>query len=1553
MGVSSTASALADGKLALAFSVNVGFSDTEALLDGTVTAGGDVLVKADQVTQSNDSSAQFGRRDQRAEVVVAAREFQGAVWKYPWRDGQGVRIGGVGQGTSNVDRAMEDSENDWGVAGSLAVGVHFNEVTARIGADAEVRSGGDVHVKALAEELPSQTAKASVTSTQGGDGGKGGKLFSYLKLLNDGGKAIKNTRDKATSIAVSVGAYETTSKAYVDDRAIVDAAGDLVVRSESLVPYEILWLNFGGALSESINGNMEIRNGVAATWAQASAAGLEKAWGGNFSATGYKNVSKAFIGENATITVGDQLDVRAFSEVSTTAFAGSAYGTVDSAGDAVGGTVLADVPVIVAEAVIKSGATVLAGSALVKAESKGRSVAIGNFAGTGESFVFSGVNTWQWADHRTLAKIDDGAEVTTTGLTLEIDRDFGFASASERDSELLLSPVRVFGPLVTVDNDDNTRVNPDNDSIDLPYNHDLSTGDPVVYDSGGGDAIVGLTSGNTYYAIRANSSRLKLAETLADAESSTAIDIGLTGSPDTTGNAHSLFPAMDPAETVSAADDWIVFDAPHNLVDGQPLLYRNGDNDPAIDATSIGGLSDGTIYYAYVVDDKTIQLARTQQDGYNGTNIIGLNLTSTAGGGHSFTPRYDRTYDDGIDPASTVTDAADTIDLGRNHGFISGESVIYSDDGGSAIGVLVDGEEYFVSVVDNTTFQLTDSDGVVQDLSWTGGAGESHQITPNPNGVRFETLLPGLDTNGDGKITTADDNVVAVTGDSYTLNLSVLVAADDVSQIYSGAGAVILGRSCGAGVSIVDHVIDRNTKAIIGNEQRLLDTGNFAPGVGVDSGGIINPGYAHGFVDGDEVGYVSGGDFTIHGLLDGQAYVIGDATANTFRIARTPAGFTSVFEPKPMTVDEIGDLIDLGYAHEFQLGDPVRYDAGGGTAIDGLTDGDTYYVIPVTSTDVALAASNRDALREEKLVFAPRVSVVSSSDEIAFPFKHGLSDDQPVFYRSGGGTTVGGLTEGSTYYVQVVDESTIRLAATPGGNAVNLDRSTARGETHTLQPGFDPTAALDEVHNTIQLGYEHGLRTGEAVRYDAAGGVPIVTGDADGLYHAIVIDESTIALASTQDQAFKGREWFFDAEEDIDYSADTIELFFEHEFADGDEVRLTLGGVGTSPASGLVDGGVYYTRTVAGQPTRLQLEDSAGTLLDFDVTGATDIFFMQSTDRVNLDASGSVAGDVHFLRQDRRVGLDASTASGVSHAVRLTLDGSSANRTNHAIGRTFDPASAIDSSADTIDLGYTHNLTTGQKVVYSSGQGGDIGGLAHGDAYYAIVIDATTIQLASSSAQARAAAPTPVEIDLSGTSGNQHAIGAAMRTTPVVDGTTGTIKLGHIHGFETGDEVVYRNGGGTSIHDAGGGSDLVDGGSYFVIAVDDFTMQLASSEGDALAETALHLNADAATGNEHRLDDPESATGFVASTGEVSVKATNRGQIISVSLAAALVSDYPWGASRAGVHKKDLVKQTNAESGIAVAGDAAFTVIHDTARAYVLKRRRNSLRNQCARVRAK
>ncbi len=90
---------------------------------------------------------------------------------------------------------------------------------------------------------------------------------------------------------------------------------------------------------------------------------------------------------------------------------------------------------------------------------------------------------------------------------------------------------------------------------------------------------------------------------------------------------------------------------------------------------------------------------------------------------------------------------------------------------------------------------------------------------------------------------------------------------------------------------------------------------------------------------------------------------------------------------------------------------------------------------------------------------------------------------------------------------------------------------------------------------------------------------------------------------------------------------------------------------------------------------------------------------------------------------------------------------------------TFNGATAVDPSTNLITL-TGHSLTTGQKVLYSNGGGTSITPLVTATNYYVIVIDANTIKLATTYANAVADTPVPIDITVDGV-GASHTIGFA------------------------------------------------------------------------------------------------------------------------------------------------------------------------------------------------
>jgi hypothetical protein len=742
-----------------------------------------------------------------------------------------------------------------------------------------------------------------------------------------------------------------------------------------------------------------------------------------------------------------------------------------------------------------------------------------------------------------------------------------------------------------------------------------------------------------------------------------------------------------------------------------------------------------------------------------------------------------------------VDTVANTINVGANN-FQTGDSVVYHDGGGTSIGGLVDGQTYYVlkSAPSATAIQLAAMSG----------------------GSAIPLLSPGT---------------------SSTQSLTP-------ASVSFGTGAV----------NTTANTID------LGSNNRLIT--------------------------GEAVVYHKGGsgDTSIGGLTDGQTYYAivsssqpddvqlagtqADATAG-HAIALTSAGTSasqsltpadSVFTPADVTSSPLA--INVGANNPFTTGEAVVYHNGGGSSIGGLTSGTTYYVIdnPAHLNLVELAASQSDALAGNAITLTSggsgssqnltpvsvtfnATAVDTTNNTITVGANSPFQLGQAVAYHNGGGTSIGGLVNGQTYYVvpDSSDSTKIQLAATPGGNVVALT-SAGSSSTQSLSPAGgssavtfgSPNVIQADLPDTIDLGYEHGFVTGQPVVYDNGGGTGIGIQNRDGssgtlnsgavVYYVIVVDDQTIKLAASEADATAGR-------------------------------AINLTGNGTSSTQSIrpvITGVTSPTFGPAGAVTSDQL-NSIDTALPHGLTNGQPVVY---DDGGGSDVGGLQNGHLYYAVVDpsNPNQLQLSATSGGS-PIALTSHGTSASQ--NIQGATLGTPTASINPSSVIPAGAANSITysrpvpysTGEELVYDDGGGSDIGGLTNGQTYYAIVDPNNPDQLRLAATADDAAAGNAIPLTSSGTATAQafHPVtagSASVTFTPSNvlyysgDASQNSIALGAASPFQTGQAVVYNDGGGT---DVGG---LTNGHVYYAIVktINNVKLlQLAETPADANAGTALPL----------------------------------------------------------------------------------------------------------------
>ncbi|MES1246633.1 MAG: hypothetical protein ABUS54_03040, partial [Actinomycetota bacterium] len=382
--------------------------------------------------------------------------------------------------------------------------------------------------------------------------------------------------------------------------------------------------------------------------------------------------------------------------------------------------------------------------------------------------------------------------------------------------------------------------------------------------------------------------------------------------------------------------------------------------------------------------------------------------------------------------------------------------------GGTAgVGVGVD-----VEVLSKTTTAEVAAGATV---TTTGGGNVTVDSTSSENVL---SIAAGLAVAGsasvavNANVTVYHINTYAYIGDggtsgdfaTVTADGSVRVGADEMLTLNVIAGNIAVGGAAGVGVAAAVPVIFKTTIGRIGSYAQVNGKGNNSDG----------------------------------GL-----------TVNTGQYTVTPTD--TRFDGSGVSGNTINTGIDLG----FQTGDSVTYDPGDGTAIGGLATHTVYYVIRVDATHVKLATSldnakngvaialtpgfgvshrligtdQAQAPNDDSHRFAPSSAVNSAANTITLPYVLGLSDGDAVVYGAGGDSPIGGLTDGTTYYLLGDTENgsgtpqAFQLAATKGGAAIDISNAGITGKSHSLvKEGNMPSAdANDSAPHTVTQSTQSGF----------------------------------------------------------------------------------------------------------------------------------------------------------------------------------------------------------------------------------------------------------------------------------------------------------------------------------------------------------------------------------------------------------------------------------------------------------------------------------------------
>ena len=554
----------------------------------------------------------------------------------------------------------------------------------------------------------------------------------------------------------------------------------------------------------------------------------------------------------------------------------------------------------------------------------------------------------------------------------------------------------------------------------------FSNGDYVTYENGGGTDIGNLTNNSNYFVVNATSSEFQLSLTSGGA----AID--LTADPTAT---------IDPNGIATSATSVAVTVASGTLYGGGTgnIFYLDGVANPSL--TLIQGttytfdVSDGTNGgHPFRFKDALGNAFAVTASGTEGTAGATVTLTVPTSGTMPAS-YYCTSHGAGMgNLVTTVTAAAangpidyatETITI-ANHGLADGNEVTYSNGGGTDIGGLTTGTNYFVVSASTDTFKLSATLG-----------GSAINLTA-PSG--------SLGTNHSFELDIGSTHKFRVdVGDNHELE----------RLNFGNLDQTITGLQPDTEIITVD--------------------GNNNAQVNYSSNRIIA---SNVFQNNTQVTYSKGNGVNINGLIDGTTYFLRNVSPSEFQLSATLTGaFIDFISPNQVLIDgsnasennsvTISDSTDASIinastdkiiiTNSFSNDQQVTYSNNNGTDIAGLSNGTTYFIINATSSEFQLAATSGGSaiditgvgVGNNHLFQHVGFSVDLTNDKVII--SNTFSNGEIVTYSNGGSgaTDIAGLTNNTNYHIINATSTEFQLSATSGGAAVDVT-GVGTGNSHTF-----------------------------------------------------------------------------------------------------------------------------------------------------------------------------------------------------------------------------------------------------------------------------------------------------------------------------------------------------------------------------------------------------------------------------------------------------------------------------------------------------------------------
>jgi hypothetical protein len=700
-------------------------------------------------------------------------------------------------------------------------------------------------------------------------------------------------------------------------------------------------------------------------------------------------------------------------------------------------------------------------------------------------------------------------------------------------------------------------------TITIP-NHEFLQKELVLYDAKGQTVINGLTTATPYYVIFINGDQIKLATTPENADAGTAVDItdtpvgvgvhslqSLSKTPDgiytiatvptpetftavASGRVPTITKTFNPRSSMDL--NLSAFKIPsHGFLTGTEVTYLQG---PA--ATDIAGLVDDTHYYVVAINRDYIRLAETPEDAASGTTLTvtdfgtgvahafttnQINGNITGGGSVSVTSgsvlvngtgtQFSKILKVGdrfrlFPPNTTININFISTDINTTnnriskvaHGFTTGDTVVFSTNGGVAPSPLIDQYYYFARRIDADTITLhssaadATSNTNAVDITTTGSVGSAGffsltETIPVGPIVRRITAV-GSDT----QISVDRPYASAYNAVSYSYPTFVYVRPEGYSLHRPFDGGVEM--SAGAQTSLA-QIIRQTRKYFRYQSGKGLQTScgiNFKPSIDIESMTQfssttieVKTRRPHGLISGlsidvseatDSFGdpsTVYNGEFQVTvvdlttfrvpangAIVENRAYGFPQFYVVSWQNGAVRTGMfdfqngmffefdgQKIYAVRRSSTQQIAGTVACLQGSELVFGTNTSFEAQLDVGDYVVMRGQSYRIVEIGSdTRMSVRPEYKGSSGTEK-EFNPATVVNTTTDVFAI-IGHGFSDLLPVVYNSIDGEPIGGLINGRTYYIDLIDNNSFKLKASPDAEGnVNLS-SVGTTTVHSFVP---------------------------------------------------------------------------------------------------------------------------------------------------------------------------------------------------------------------------------------------------------------------------------------------------------------------------------------------------------------------------------------------------------------------------------------------------------------------------------------------------------------------